>query len=61
MALEPAVYSGVQFNPHKVWFSCECGWHTPKRTPGKPPKAVIFRPFHCPKCNRKLSEFTVHR
>jgi hypothetical protein len=60
--LLPQSYNRVQSDPHKVWFVCECGWKTRKRTPGKPPKAVLLeRPFCCPKCNKQLSDMTVVR
>jgi hypothetical protein len=58
MALEPSGYNHVDQKTNKVRFVCACGWRTRPRQPGKPPKAVIFRAFHCPKCQVKLSDFT---
>ena len=40
------------------WTECPCGWRTRKRRLGKRPSLIMFQPFHCPDCGKKLSENT---
>lgn len=45
----------------QVRTACKCGWKTRWRTvKGRPPRLTVFRPFLCPKCGNKLSDFTIY-
>lgn len=42
-----------------LWCECDCKWKSRKRKPLNRVPNVVFTPFHCPKCNKKLSDYTI--
>jgi hypothetical protein len=57
--MKPMPTTSTHFDKNnKVWSECRCGWRSKKRTPGKRPRLIVFRPFHCPKCNKEMSLHT---